>query len=173
MDHRETDTQRLNKYSPPLFIPISTAWASKISMPPTSFSSSLISLTQGSRIISILTLSLWYVFVYLDSRVDVAKYLFFPWYSIILSFRRIVNMATRDSMASYAIAFLRQGTDNLLIALRSMSRYIPLAGYFFINIFDVFISLFWVSHARSWSHSSVIWTYRFLNTGKTSRYNLI
>jgi hypothetical protein len=35
----------------------------------------------------------------------------------------MVNIATRDSMASYAIAFLRQGTDNLLIALRSMSCY--------------------------------------------------
>ena len=53
----------------------------------------------------------------------------------------MVNMTTRDSMASYAIAFLRQGTDNLLVALRSMSRYIPLAGYFFSNIrrFDIFV----------------------------------
>ena len=33
-----------------------------------------------------------------------------------------------DSMAPYANAFLRQGADNLMIALRSMSRYVPLAG---------------------------------------------
>jgi hypothetical protein len=33
-------------------------------------------------------------------------------------------------MVPYANAFLRQGADNLLIALRSMSRYVPLAGQF-------------------------------------------
>ena len=33
-------------------------------------------------------------------------------------------------MVPYANAFLRQGSDNLLIALRSMSRYVPLAGKF-------------------------------------------
>ena len=33
-----------------------------------------------------------------------------------------------ESMAPYANAFTRQGGDNLLIALRSMSRYVPLAG---------------------------------------------
>lgn len=31
-------------------------------------------------------------------------------------------------MVPYANAFLRQAADNLLIALRSMSRYVPLAG---------------------------------------------
>ena len=107
-------------------------------MPPTSFPSSLISLTQGSRIISILTLSLWYVFVYLDSRVDVAKYLFFPWYSIILSFRRIVNMATRDSMASYAIAFLRQGTDNLMNRTEKHKSLHPSSRLFFYQYFRRF-----------------------------------
>jgi len=52
------------------------------------------------------------------------------WYSVIVSFRRMMNITASnrgDSIAPYANAFLRQGTDNLLIALRGMSRYIPLA----------------------------------------------
>lgn len=31
-------------------------------------------------------------------------------------------------MVPYTNSFLRQGIDNLLIALRNMSRYVPLAG---------------------------------------------
>ena len=54
------------------------------------------------------------------------------WYSVIVSFRRMMNVTTTsdrgDTMVPYANAFLRQGVDNLLIALRSISRYVPLAG---------------------------------------------
>ena len=55
----------------------------------------------------------------------------------------MVNIATSsvgDSMASYTNLFLRQGTDHLMIALRSMSRYVPLAGkayIFFKKSFNV------------------------------------
>ena len=43
----------------------------------------------------------------------------------------MVNIATSNrgaSVASYASTFLRQGIDNLLMALRNMSRFVPLAG---------------------------------------------
>ena len=43
----------------------------------------------------------------------------------------MMNITTtndRDSMVPYANVFLRQAADNLVIALRSMSRYVPLAG---------------------------------------------
>jgi len=51
------------------------------------------------------------------------------WASVIVGFRRMMNIAaTSNSMAPYANVFLRQGIDNLLMALSNMNRYIPLAG---------------------------------------------
>jgi hypothetical protein len=55
------------------------------------------------------------------------------WFSVVVSFRRMMNITSGasnrgDSIVPYANAFLRQGVDTLLNALRSMSRYVPLAG---------------------------------------------
>lgn len=44
-----------------------------------------------------------------------------------------------DSIAPYANVFLRQGTDTLLVALRNMSRYVPLAGWSIISRFKLSI----------------------------------
>ena len=59
----QTCIRYTHSFSPPLSISISIAWAAKTSMPPTSFSSSLISFTQ--RITAILTPSLRYVSLFL------------------------------------------------------------------------------------------------------------